>query len=359
MSGLREVSRCIRQLPKSPLTRPAAPQTILRRCASSQAAAAQVGTAAPAVRAELDDLEQRSSQSEAKFGEDYKQRAPWVGLKDRNALPGGRYHYFPPKYDRGPLHPLQVPRQSDPTARDFVPGPFNNPRLRQTYESTIMSDYLTLAYNHIPPGEYTKPVDKSQFRKWEGDNPYFENRPLRPPRGSARYRIAEHDISFANVPEITQITLACHVPESNANPLYLFTARTMLQTITGVVPEVTKYKNANAGFGLQKGKASGAKVTLKGNQAYEWLDKCIHIVMPQIKEWPGVKGSTGDNKGNIAWGFEPKDMVLFPEIESNISTFPPKMLPGCRVFITTSARSTRHARLLLQSLGIPFYGALA
>lgn len=90
MSGLREVSRCIRQLPKTPLTRPAAPQTILRRCASSQAAAAQVGTAAPAVRAELDDLEQRSSQSEAKFGEDYKQRAPWVGLKDRNALPGGR-----------------------------------------------------------------------------------------------------------------------------------------------------------------------------------------------------------------------------------------------------------------------------
>lgn len=356
MSGLREMSRCLGRLPKTPLLRPGAQ---LRRCASSQAAAAQAAPTASAAKAVLGDLDLHSSQSEARFGEDYKQRAPWAGLKDRNALPGGRYHYFPPKYDRGPLHPLQVPRQSDPTARDFAPGPFNNPRLRQTYESTNMSDYLTLAYNHIPPGEYTKSVDKSQFRKWEGDNPYFENRPLRAPRGSARYRIAEHDISFANVPEITSITLACHVPKSHGNPMYLFVARAMLQTITGVVPEVTKYKNAVAAFGVTKGRASGAKVTIKGNEAYEWLDKCIHIVMPQIKEWPGVKGSSGDNKGNIGWGFEPKDMVLFPEIHSNVATFPPQMIPGCRISVNTSARSTRHARLLLQSLGVPFHGPLA
>uniref|UniRef100_A0A8H7TSU8 Uncharacterized protein n=1 Tax=Bionectria ochroleuca TaxID=29856 RepID=A0A8H7TSU8_BIOOC len=58
-----------------------------------------------------------------------------------------------PKYYRGPLHPVQMPAPSDPTARDFKPGPFNVPRLRHTYDGTIAPDILTLTYQHKVPGE--------------------------------------------------------------------------------------------------------------------------------------------------------------------------------------------------------------
>ncbi len=93
-------------------------------------------------------------------------------------------------------------------------------------------------------------------------------------------------------------------------------------------------------------------------------------------------GTTGDSSGNISWGFNPEDVALFPEIQVNydvslglalvhpfrrlavrapfanetMKMYPPKLLPGCRVFIKTSATSDRQARLLLQAMGLPFYG---
>lgn len=63
-----------------------------------------------------------------------------------------RYQYHPPKYYRGPLHPVQCPPSSDPTARDYVPGPFSLPRLKHTYDSTIAPDLMTMTYQHAPPG---------------------------------------------------------------------------------------------------------------------------------------------------------------------------------------------------------------
>jgi len=200
-----------------------------------------------------------------------------------------RYQYHPPKYTRGPLNPIQSPLSSDPIARDFVPGPFNNPRLKQTYRSTISSDLMTLTYNHIPPGTPEK-ESAERLRSWEGDSPYFENRARRAPRGSPQLMIREKGITFRNIPEITQISVATYVPKATDDPDFLLVARMAILAITGVIPEVTKSAKDMQPFGIRKGEKTGVKAILHGHQAYEFLDRCLNIVLPRIKEWQGVKG---------------------------------------------------------------------
>ncbi|KAK2073726.1 hypothetical protein P8C59_007978 [Phyllachora maydis] len=272
----------------------------------------------------------------------------------KTPLPGSRYQYHPPKYNRGPLHPVQPLPASDVVSRNFVPGPFNLPRLRETFNSTIASDLMTLTYNHVPPGT-PKPVKAERLRSWEGDSPYFANRARRGPRGHPELPIIEKDISFNNIPEIRKITIATFQPQGIKNPDYLVVARTALLALSGKMPEMTESKHPVAGWSLLGGRKAGAKVSLYGNDAYEFLDKVIHLVFPKIKDWPGIRATTGDGSGNIAWGFDPENMQLFPEIGFNLSMYPIKMMPGCRIFVNTTATSDRQARLLMQALGLPFY----
>ncbi|KAL1877617.1 hypothetical protein VTK73DRAFT_8441 [Phialemonium thermophilum] len=283
---------------------------------------------------------------------------PWKRAAQRKyRLPAGRYQYHPPKYDRGPFHPIQSPPSSEPIARDFVPGPFNLPRLKQTYQSTIASDLLTLTYLHKPPGT-PKQGKSERLRGWDDSSPYHKNRARRGPRGSEVLRLIERDITFKNIPEIKAVSLAMFTPEAQKDRDYLIVARAMLMAITGTMPEITRSKHAVAAWGAQKDKYSGVKTTIYGNAAYEFLDRCIHLVFPKIKDWKGVKGTTGDSSGNLSWGLEPEHMAYFPEIEVNYDMYPSKMMPGCRVYVHTTATSDRQAKLLLRALGVPFYGEL-
>lgn len=229
-----------------------------------------------------------------------------------------RYQFHPPKYDRGPLHPVQAPPSSDPVARDFVPGPFNMPRLKETFHSTVAADLMTLAYTHTPPGTGKEPTPE-RLRAWDGSSPYHKNRSRRAPRGEPVLRPLERPISFRNIPEVRSVTLAAFIPEAVKDKDRLVVARSVVQAITGVVPELTTVKHNVAQWGIIKGQQAGLKVTVHGNAAYEFLDKCIHLVFPRIKDWKGIKGSTGDSVGNLAWGFRPEDVALFPEIEVNYS----------------------------------------
>src|SRR5437667_3996587 len=150
-----------------------------------------------------------------------------------------RYQYHPPKYDRGPLHPVQSPPPSDPTARNFIPGPFHLPRLRQTYDSTIAPDILTLAYQHREPGEGPADDDDDgdqRLRRWDGSSPYHKNRPLRPPRGGHRLRLVERDVTFRNVPRVEAVTLSCYVPQGIKVKDHSLVARIVIQAIPGVWP---------------------------------------------------------------------------------------------------------------------------
>ncbi|TQV92165.1 ribosomal L5P family protein [Cordyceps javanica] len=276
-------------------------------------------------------------------------------------LPGGRYQFHPPKYNRGPLHPIQSPPSSDPTARDFVPGPFNLPRLKHTYDSTIAPDLMTLTYTHKPAGFEASESTKGQLREWDGSSPYHKNRPRRGPRGgqSGRLGLVEKEMSWHNLPEIAAVTVNSYAPEAADNKEYLDVARAVVQAITGEFPEVTRTRSNVIHWGVRKGQKTGAKVTLRGGAAYEFVDKLVTLVLPKIKEWPGVKGSSGDRAGNLGLGLDPEYMSYFPELEYNFDMYPPNLMPGCDIIIQTTGTSDRQGRLLLEALGFPFYGKVS
>ncbi|KAK9769154.1 putative Ribosomal protein L5 C-terminal domain-containing protein [Seiridium cardinale] len=354
MASLREVPRSARHVLKASTLQASA--STFRRCASTEAAAAATPAhSAPAIP----DIESESGlatpiieRGQVKI-EDPRKRASRRDME----LPHSRYRYHPPKYYRGPLHPVQPPPSSDPVARDFVPGPFNLPRLKQTFHSTIAADLMTMAYQHKIPGTPDRP-ERIRLRNWDGESPYMENRPKRGPRGADVLLPLEQNITYRNIPEIKCIHVAAFMPQAKKNQDYITVAKSVIQTITGVRPEATHVKHSVAQWNIVKGDRSGVKTTVYGNQAYEFLDKMINLVFPKIKEWRGVAGTTGDGAGNLAWGFQPGQMIFFPEIEANYSLYPAKMIPGCRIFVETTAKSDRHARLLLQSLGVPFHGKL-
>jgi large subunit ribosomal protein L5 len=80
---------------------------------------------------------------------------------------------------------------------------------------------------------------------------------------------------------------------------------------------VTRVKHGVVQWGVRKGDKTGCKVTLRGGAAYEFLDKLITLVLPKIKDWPGINATTGDSAGNLAFGLRPAWMAYFTEIEFN------------------------------------------
>ncbi|KAH6892225.1 ribosomal protein L5 domain-containing protein [Thelonectria olida] len=258
-------------------------------------------------------------------------------------LPGNRYQYHPPKYYRGPLHPVQVPPSSDPTARDFVPGPFNFPRLKHTYDTTIAPDLMTMTYTHVPQAPSFPSPAKANCESPRGG-------------GSSRLGILERDIAWHNIPEIEAVTINSYAPMSSQNKEYLHVCRAVVQAVSGAFPEVTTIKHGVIQWHVRKGDKGGCKVTLKGGAAYEFIDKLVTLVLPKIKDWNGINASTGDDSGNLAFGLKPAWMAYFPEIEFNYDMYPARLMPGCDIFIKTTGTSDRQARLLMQALGFPFHG---
>lgn len=347
MATLREVPRVGRQLLK-PVSHRGPCTTTIRRYASTEATPPVIpdiepdsGLATPIVTREgISILDPRKRASRRKM-----------------ELPHERYQFHAPKFYRGPLHPIQPPPSSNPIARDFEPGPFSLPRLKQTYHSTIASDIMTMMYQHKPPGTPDAP-ERIRLREWDDSSPYMANRPKRGPRGADVLYPLEKPINWRNVPEIRAVHLAMYTPGAKRDPGYIIVGRAVLQSISGVRPTVTRNKSSVAQWGVVKGDRSGVKCSLYGNQAYEFIDKTVHLVFPKIKEWKGVPGTTGDSTGNIGFGLEPQDIQNFPEVELAYSMYPAKMIPGCRVILETTAKSDRHARLLCKALGIPFYGKI-
>ncbi|KYK58666.1 hypothetical protein DCS_05683 [Drechmeria coniospora] len=356
MAAARDISRQARALGRASWHLRVAP-ACARRFASTG-----VGQARAVPHADLTELE--STTAFTAPAPDQKTTEAFMAARDADAngrrLPGNRYQYHPPKYYRGPLHPVQMPPSSDPTARDFVPGPFNFPRLKHTYDGTIAPDLMTLTYTHVPPGSRPAESQKGNLREWDGSSPYHKNRPRRGPRGggSSRLGILERDIKWNNIPEIEAVTVNSYAPLAADNKEYLHVARAAVQAITGAYPEVTTVKHNVLQWGVRKGAKTGAKVTLRGGAAYEFVDKLVTLVLPKIKDWTGIKATTGDDSGNLAFGMKPEWMAFFPEIEFNYDMYPPKLMPGCHIFIHTSGTSDRQGRLLMEALGFPFHGKI-
>lgn len=229
-----------------------------------------------------------------------------------------RYQFRSPKYDRGPLHPHRPPPPSDPSSRLFVPGPFSVPRVQQTFDSTVAQDILTLCYVHKPPG-FQPPVKSPRLRPWDDSSPYHVNRPLRGPRGGDVLRLLRKPITFRNLPQVDRITIHSYVKNAaTEGSQWLHVAGMAIQAISNVRVETYKSRSSVSPWGIQPGRNTVAvKAELRGEDMQHFLGKLIDVVMPKIKEWRGVKGSSGDSSGNITLGLEPVDVALFPEIEVN------------------------------------------
>jgi large subunit ribosomal protein L5 len=101
----------------------------------------------------------------------------------------------------------------------------------------------------------------------------------------------------------------------SSGPLHV--AGMVVQAITGVRATVFKSKHNNATWGLRPGKAVALKCEMRGEDMWHFLAKAVDIVLPRVKEWKGVKGSSGDSSGNISFGLTSEAVAAFPEVECN------------------------------------------
>ena len=150
------------------------------------------------------------------------------------------------------------------------------------------------------------------------------------------------------VPKITKITVNMGVGEAVADKKAMDGAVKDLTSLTGQKPIVTKSKKAIATFKLRAGVPVGAKVTLRGDRMYEFLDRLINVAMPRIRDFRGVSARAFDGRGNYTLGV--KEQIIFPEIAYDQID----AIRGMDITITTTARDDREGRALLESFNFPF-----
>ncbi len=157
--------------------------------------------------------------------------------------------------------------------------------------------------------------------------------------------------SFKNVmqvPRIEKIVVNIGVGEALDNPKALEAAVGDLTTVTGQRPVTTKARKSIANFKLREGRLIGAKVTLRGERMWAFLDRLVNIALPRVRDFRGVSSNAFDGRGNYTLGL--KDQLVFPEIEYDKID----KLRGMEVTIVTSAKNDEQALALLQMLGMPF-----
>ena len=150
------------------------------------------------------------------------------------------------------------------------------------------------------------------------------------------------------VPRIEKITLNMGVGDAKTEAKALDSAIEELTTIAGQRAQVRRARKSIAGFKLREGMPIGARVTLRGDRMYEFLDRLVSIALPRIRDFRGLSPRSFDGRGNYSIGI--REQIIFPEIDyDDIAT-----IRGLDVAITTSAKTDEHALALLRSLGLPF-----
>lgn len=130
-------------------------------------------------------------------------------------------------------------------------------------------------------------------------------------------QLLRRPITFRNIPKLEGITIHSMVSEAMSDSAHLHVAGMIMQAITNVRVTTHKAKRSVAQWGLREGKFVSMTAELKGEDMYHFLSKCIDMIMPRIKDWKGVKGSSGDSSGNITFGLNSEAVALFPEVEVN------------------------------------------
>ena len=150
------------------------------------------------------------------------------------------------------------------------------------------------------------------------------------------------------VPKLEKVVINMGLGEAKDNPKALDSAVEDLTVIAGQKPVVTYAKKSVANFKLREGMKIGAKVTLRGDRMYEFIDKLISIAIPRVRDFRGLSAKSFDGRGNFAMGF--KEQLVFPEIEYDKVD----AIRGMDIIFVTTAETDEEARELLTQMGMPF-----
>lgn len=154
--------------------------------------------------------------------------------------------------------------------------------------------------------------------------------------------------SVMQAPKLEKIVINMGVGDAVQNAKALDKAVEELTLITGQKPVITRAKKSIAGFRLREGVAIGAKVTLRGERMYEFLDKLVSVSLPRVRDFHGVPTKSFDGRGNYTLGV--KEQLIFPEINFDKVN----KVRGMDVVIVTTAKTNNEAHALLKEMGMPF-----
>jgi large subunit ribosomal protein L5 len=155
------------------------------------------------------------------------------------------------------------------------------------------------------------------------------------------------------VPRLDKVVINMGVGEALKDGRMLETAVEDLQTITGQKAVITKARKSIAGFKLREGSAIGAKVTLRGDRMWEFIDRLVTIAIPRIRDFRGLNPKAFDGHGNYTLGLT--EQLIFPEIDYDKVA----KVRGMDITVVTTATDDDAGRALLIALGFPFEGAPA
>ena len=154
--------------------------------------------------------------------------------------------------------------------------------------------------------------------------------------------------STMQIPRLDKIVINVGCSEARENPKVLDAVANDLTIISGQKAVITKAKKSVANFKLREGMPIGAKVTLRGDKMWEFLDRLFNVALPRVRDFRGISADGFDGRGNFALGI--KEQLIFPEIEYDKI----EKLRGMNIAITTTAKTDEEARELLKLMGAPF-----
>ncbi|ATX82762.1 LSU ribosomal protein L5P [Mariprofundus ferrinatatus] len=161
----------------------------------------------------------------------------------------------------------------------------------------------------------------------------------------------QEEFGYSNpmqIPGITKIVVNMGVGEASQNSKEMEGALSDMATITGQKPVTTRARKSIANFKLRDGMPVGCRVTLRGEQMWEFLDRLVNIALPRIRDFKGVSPKSFDGRGNYTLGL--KEQIIFPEIEYDKVD----KIRGMDITICTSANTNDEGRALLKLFSMPF-----
>ena len=154
--------------------------------------------------------------------------------------------------------------------------------------------------------------------------------------------------SVMEIPKLEKIVINMGVGEASHDSKFMEAAVKDLEALSGQKPVVTKARKSIAGFKIREGQAIGAKVTLRGENMYNFMEKLIKIGLPRVRDFRGVSRTAFDGRGNYTLGI--KEQAIFPEIEYDQIL----KLRGMDIVFVTTAKTNEEALELLSGFGMPF-----